>query len=706
MPAFIDRGTGNDQPLNTARWARAEDIAATGATWQDLMAYPETVPGLLLGEYPVDRSTSSCSIAAAGGQAAEYQYRLGDHAALFWQDDRHVVTIAGNRSGKGVSCIVPNVALYAGSVLVNDPKGEVATLTAERRGQGSDLIQGLGQRVAVLDPYRSAQVPEAYRSGFNPLDALGPHNPYTIADTGMLADAFTNDTADSDGSSLHFKERARSWIEGLILHCISTEPPERRNLITVYEYLTTGIKREGQVAGTGTAPPPQLVLRQLMRENKAYNGLVEAAERMLSQLGDNERGSVLSTAERMLSFLKYEGPHEMFAKSMSFPLEALKNDPQGCTIYLCLPVTELSTHAGIVRMLIQQTIKMMERTPGPPAAGHQVLFMLDEFATLRHLRVLEDAAPYMAGFGVKLWAIVQDIGQLRSLYKERWETFLGNAGVVTAFANADNGTREYLSQLLGRAEVRRATQSTSAGDSLNDSGSVRMPFPTKRRPGSGAAPSGDPGNQGWSEGTSTGNSTSEQIQSGALLTPDEISRMFNRDSGRMLVLINGELPLVLHRVRYFDRFEFMGKVGADPTHPRPLAPWRTARRYRNDAYQAMRNEELAQAQALAAHAERARRRAAWRGRIAVASMLATALLALLAASLLADGIASVGGAALLLLAAAICWVLWRQRRQARALARAQMAQAASAQQQAADLRQDLDGFAAERQWLDQQAAAA
>jgi type IV secretion system protein VirD4 len=52
-----------------------------------------------------------------------------------WNDDRHVMTIAGSRAGKGVSLIIPNLLFYKGSAVVIDPKGENARITAGRRGK-------------------------------------------------------------------------------------------------------------------------------------------------------------------------------------------------------------------------------------------------------------------------------------------------------------------------------------------------------------------------------------------------------------------------------------------------------------------------------------------------------------------------------------------------------------------------------------------
>ena len=48
-------------------------------------------------------------------------------------DDRHMMTIAGSRAGKGRACIIPNLLHYAGSTLVIDPKGEVVPFVWTRK---------------------------------------------------------------------------------------------------------------------------------------------------------------------------------------------------------------------------------------------------------------------------------------------------------------------------------------------------------------------------------------------------------------------------------------------------------------------------------------------------------------------------------------------------------------------------------------------
>ena len=105
--------------------------------------------------------------------------------------------------------------------------------------------------------------------------------------------------------------------------------------------------------------------------------------------------------------------------------------------------------------------------------------MLDEFAQLGHMEVIQDNYALMRGFGVKLWTIWQDLTQAKRLYKEQWESFISNAGIVHAFAPQDLTTREYLSKLSGERIIWHSKTST-----LRQSGPTRRLEPgllAKRR---------------------------------------------------------------------------------------------------------------------------------------------------------------------------------------------------------------------------------
>lgn len=84
--------------------------------------------------------------------------------------ETHLLTVAASGSGKGAGLIVPNARKWAHNLLVIDPKGENARLSWEAR-------EALGQEVAVIDPFKYADIPERLRKSFNPLDAIEAADP-------------------------------------------------------------------------------------------------------------------------------------------------------------------------------------------------------------------------------------------------------------------------------------------------------------------------------------------------------------------------------------------------------------------------------------------------------------------------------------------------------------------------------------------------
>ncbi len=69
------------------------------------------------------------------------------------QTEKHMVTIASTGSGKSTGGLVPNLCIHEGSLLCVDPKGELAAITARRRGNGGGGVRGMGQDVFVLNPF-------------------------------------------------------------------------------------------------------------------------------------------------------------------------------------------------------------------------------------------------------------------------------------------------------------------------------------------------------------------------------------------------------------------------------------------------------------------------------------------------------------------------------------------------------------------------
>ena len=173
-----------------------------------------------------------------------------------------------------------------------------------------------------------------------------------------------------------------------------------------------------------------------------------------------------------------------------------------------------------MRILLNMLVATTERMNSQPKIPS--LLILDEMHVLGRMKVLETAAALIAGYGIRLWSFVQDLSQLKDLYRERWETFMGNAGLMQFFGNNDLTTLKYVSERLGQTSVMKVSQGE-----LSRQQAV---------------------------GGFTGQSTS--IAETALLAPHEVGYFFSRQSGNQLLLYPGADPIFASRVVYFSDSEF------------------------------------------------------------------------------------------------------------------------------------------------------
>lgn len=410
--------------------------------------------------------------------------------------EAHLLTLAPTRAGKGIGTVIPNLLSYEGSVLCIDPKGENTRVTASRRNE-------LGP-VRVLDPFG---VSGEMSSAYNPLDMIDAASPDAAEDAAAIADALVADPPEQVAEA-HWNEEAKALIAGLILHIAASEPPEHRTPARLRELLTL---------------PPTAFQKLLatMSASSAVHGLVaRAANRHLGK-ADREAAGVLSSAQRHTHFLD-SGRIAAVTAYSDFALSELKTRPS--TLFLVLPPDRLDTYARWLRLMVTQVLTAMTRAGTASPSPAPVLFLLDEFAALGRHDGIARAMGLMAGYGVQLWPILQNLGQLRSLYGARAGTFLSNAGCVQLFNVNDLETAEWASKLLGETTVweRTRAEMDEAGGALN----LDLHGAPEEAPVYG-----------------------DNSVRRALLNPDEIRRL---PGHKALLFLSGQPPILARKIRYFE----------------------------------------------------------------------------------------------------------------------------------------------------------
>ena len=419
----------------------------------------------------------------------------------------HVLTVAPTRSGKGVSCVIPNLLDHPGSVLVTDPKGENYAVTARRRRE-------LGQDVFAFDPFGIASG-EHGSATYNPLDLIDATSQEAVDDARMLADMIVLPDG-REGEQIFWNEEARGILTGLILHVAASAPAENRTLTHVRTLLTL--------------PPAQFAeLLKDMQASIAADGLAARAAARILQKAEKERSGVISTAQSHTHFL--DSPRMVVALgSSSVDLSVLKRE--SASLYLILPTDRIDAYARWLRLMIACALLGMARTRGQPT--ERVLFLLDEFAHLGRMHPVQRDIGLAGGFGVSFWLVVQDLSQLRSTYGETWPTFLANVDVLQAFGTNDWDTAEYLSKMTGESTIHVESQNQSRGVSRGRHAQRQV----------GAALS-----------------TSEKGR--RLLLADEVRRL-PRDM--QLLFAKGSAPLLVNRLNYLRDQEFAGRFDSNPLY--------------------------------------------------------------------------------------------------------------------------------------------
>ncbi len=416
---------------------------------------------------------------ATGDELNQYQYKDGDfylghihedHGSDFEagiDDDRGIFIVAGPRTGKGSSLIIPNLIRWPGPVFVIDPKGENASITAMRRGSaedakgtGTSVRQFIGQKVAILDPLGQTQGPaRACKVNYNPFVDLDPDAAGGLQFIRSLAEALVPPEA---GQGSHFSANAQMILCGVIEAVMDQQDPEDHTLAFVENILDGD--RDNIIA--------------YLAKTKTRARLAKKAVGILNKVGDDEGGGFFTTIAKNMQWLAEPGMQDHLAGSIFSLKKAMQ---EGWSIYVVIPPKRVSEFKHWLRLITNIALTAKD----PDIYGHsdkqQTLFFLDEFPVLGHFKVIEETAGFLGSFGIKLVPVIQNIGQIKRDYDKNWETFMGTSGAILAFGLNDGETESYLAERLGKIR----TWQTSVGGSAGMSG--------------GGMSSGQSLNSGWQE---------------------------------------------------------------------------------------------------------------------------------------------------------------------------------------------------------------
>lgn len=348
---------------------------------------------------------------------------------------RHLLTFAGTQAGKGATLIVPNLRRWEHNVWGFDPKGENIALCWKQR-------EAMGQRVAALDPYHVAKIPERLRATFNPLADLDADDPFTPSMIESLAEGLIIRHKADDAV---WDNGGRTVVAGFIAFCVlAAEAPE---------------KHLPAVAAQMRKADRDPTIYELMAdiEHPLLGGLIrEAASIGMSAAAENRQSqSYVRSALDQTKWLVTDSALADWLKTSSVSLTDLKEG--NLSFFVCLPFDKAAVRPELLKMLLQYSMSVMQRDLPADKPSSRCLFVIDEAYCLGRVPDIQRNLAGLTSYGVQIWTIWQNIGQLHELYKiEGAAQFFSATDAVMFFGlgEFDDASPRIVAEAIGRIEVR------------------------------------------------------------------------------------------------------------------------------------------------------------------------------------------------------------------------------------------------------------
>ena len=396
----------------------------------------------------------------------------------------NVLVVGGSGAGKTRTYAVPNVLEAGCSMVITDPKGEILRKTG-------GFLKRAGYEVRVFDL-------------LNP-DASFCYNPFRYVRDDkevlqLITNLIQNTTPPHAQSSDPFWEKSETaLLQALMLYLLHEAPPEEQNFGMVMELLGSAqVKEEDE---NFESPLDILFERLAMRDPesiavKQYGIYKQAA-------GKTAKSILVSVGVRLAAF----NLPQIARLTMTDELHLDDLGERRVALFCCIPDSDKSLNylVGMVYTQLIQTLFYQADRVHRGRLPVPVHCLMDEFPNISLPKdSFQSALATMRSRGIFCSIIVQNIAQLKSMYKDSWESLVGLCDEFLYLGGNEQGTHKYVSELIGKETVETTSRSLSRG-----------------RSGS--------------------SSTSHQQTARDLMTPDEV-RLLSND--KALLFVRGERPVM------------------------------------------------------------------------------------------------------------------------------------------------------------------
>ena len=412
---------------------------------------------------------------------------LTQHVRLGLDTHRHrrslnVLVIGGSGAAKTRSFVLPNILTANTNYVITDPKSEVLLATG-------GYLKEQGYDVRVLNLVNLEQ-----SDGYNPFCYLRDEKDVLKLVNNLIQSTTPKGSHESDP---FWTKAETALLQAIILMLFQEAPEYEQNfsmVMRVLEYAEVREEDEGHVS-------PLDLLFESIERRKPDSVAVRQYKVFKLAAGKTAKSILVSTAVRLAPF----NLPQIQALTDHDDMDLYTLGEKKVALYAVIPDND-NTFNFLVSLLYAQAFQALyysaDQIHHGPLPRH-VRFVLDEFAAMPLPGFTRELAT-MRSRSISASVIIQNMAQIKELYKDSWETIPGNCDTILYLGGNESSTHKYVSEMLGKATIDTKTH-------------------------------------GQTKGKSGSYSTNFQMSGRELLTPDEVRKLDNRYA---LLFIRGASPVM------------------------------------------------------------------------------------------------------------------------------------------------------------------
>ena len=412
---------------------------------------------------------------------------LTQHVRLGLDTHKHrrslnVLVIGGSGAAKTRSFVLPNILTANTNYVITDPKSEVLLATG-------GYLKEQGYDVRVLNLVNLEQ-----SDGYNPFCYLRDEKDVLKLVNNLIQSTTPKGSHESDP---FWTKAETALLQAIILMLFQEAPEYEQNfsmVMRVLEYAEVREEDEGHVS-------PLDLLFESIERRKPDSVAVRQYKVFKLAAGKTAKSILVSTAVRLAPF----NLPQIQALTDHDDMDLYTLGEKKVALYAVIPDND-NTLNFLVSLLYAQAFQALyysaDQIHHGPLPRH-VRFVLDEFAAMPLPGFTRELAT-MRSRSISASVIIQNMAQIKELYKDSWETIPGNCDTILYLGGNESSTHKYVSEMLGKATIDTKTH-------------------------------------GQTKGKSGSYSTNFQMSGRELLTPDEVRKLDNRYA---LLFIRGASPVM------------------------------------------------------------------------------------------------------------------------------------------------------------------